>query len=688
MPNALINETSPYLLQHAHNPVNWYPWGKEAFSRAVSENKPILLSIGYSACHWCHVMERECFENEVIARTMNENFVNIKVDREERPDLDAIYMDAVQAMTGSGGWPLTVFLTPQLKPFYGGTYFPPEDRQGLPGFPRVLATVAQAYETRKSEVESSAAEIITYLNRSVESSKTLEPLTERMPRLAYTSMRAMFDAKNGGFGSAPKFPQPMILEFLLRHCYRTGDVTALLMAEHTLGRMAKGGIYDQIGGGFHRYTVDSNWLVPHFEKMLYDNALLSRIYLHTYQATGKLLYRRIVEETLDYVLREMTDKEGGFYSSQDADSEGIEGKYYVWTPDEIKNALGDAEGELAVRYFGVTEGGNFEGKNILNVVIDTKALSMELGLTQTELEARITEVKAQLLKARARRVPPHRDEKILTDWNALMLASMAEAAAVLDREEYLKVANQNAIFLTEKLYDGKNLKHVYKDGQAKINGFLSDYAMLCEGLLALYQATFLERWLVIAMKLAEDVLEKFWDKDKGIFYDTAYDCEKVLVRPRYTYDNALPSGSSAASCALMRLARLTDNKEYEKIAATNLRSVQELMVRHPPGFGHWFCSLDLYLSNPLEIAIVGRPEDPDMKSLMKIINDRYSPNRVLAGRNPDEPAQLDLPLLQERSMIDHKPTVYVCENHICHTPVTDPTTLEALLDMREAVREL
>ncbi len=688
MPNALINETSPYLLQHAHNPVDWYPWGEKALSRAVRENKPILLSIGYSACHWCHVMERECFENEEAARIMNENFINIKVDREERPDLDAIYMDAVQAMTGSGGWPLTVFLTPQLKPFYGGTYFPPEDRQGLPGFPKVLQTVMQAYKTRKGEVESAAAEIITYLNRSVESSKTLEPLTERMPRLAYTSIRAMFDAQNGGLGSAPKFPQPMLLEFLLRHCYRTGDVTALLMVEHTLGRMAKGGIFDQIGGGFHRYSVDAKWLVPHFEKMLYDNALLSRSYLHAYQATGTPLYRRIVEETLDYVLREMTDKEGGFYSSQDADSEGIEGRYYIWTPGEIKKALGKTEGELALKCFGVTEDGNFEGKNILSLAVDARAVAGELGLTPEEIEAKIVGTKARLLEFRARRVPPRRDEKILTDWNGLMLASMAEVAAVLNREDYLKAAISNATFLTKALYDGKTLRHVYKDSQTKVNGFLSDYAMLCEGLLALYQDTFQERWLIIARKLANAMLERFWDKDKGIFYDTAYDEETILVRPRNVNDNALPSGSSAASCVLMRLARLTDNKEYERIAATNLRSVQELMVRYPPGFGHWFCSLDLYLSKPLEIAILGKPKDPATKPLMRVINDRYSPNSVLAGRNPDEPAQLDLPLLRNRGMIDHKPTVYVCEDYVCHTPITDPETLETLLDKREGIRDL
>ncbi len=680
MPNRLINETSPYLQQHADNPVDWYPWGEEALGRAAHEDKPILLSIGYSACHWCHVMERECFENEAIARIMNDNFINIKVDREERPDIDAIYMDAVQAIAGGGGWPLTVFLTPQLKPFYGGTYFPPEDRGGLPGFPRVLQTVLQAYRTRKGEVESTAAQITTYLNRPVESTGAIEPLTEKMPRIAYTSIRAAFDAQNGGFGPAPKFPQPMLLEFLLRQCCRTGDPLCILMVEHTLGRMAKGGIYDQIGGGFHRYSVDERWLVPHFEKMLYDNALLSRIYLHAYQATDKQIYRHIVEGTLDYVLSEMTDKEGGFYSSQDADSEGVEGKFYLWTLDEIMETLGPDDGELVARYFGVTREGNFEGSNILSQVVEPKSLASELGITPQELADRIVRAKVRLLERRPQRVQPHRDEKILTDWNGLMLASMAEAASVLERDDYLKAAIANATFLTSALYTGDTLKHSYKDRQAKVNGYLSDYAMLCEGLFSLYRASFQERWLKEAKKLADAMLEKFRDKDTGYFYDTAQGEETVLVRPRNIYDNALPSGSSAAAFVLLQLARLTDNNEYEKVAASAIRSVQDSMLRYPPGFGHWFCALDSYLSKPLEIVLVGCPEDLATKSLLRVINKSYLPNKVLAVKNPSEPSQLNIPLLQDRAKIDNKPTVYVCENHICKMAINDPDALAALLD--------
>ncbi len=681
MPNRLISETSPYLLQHAHNPVDWYPWGEEALNRAVEEDKPILLSIGYSSCHWCHVMERESFDNPEIARLMNDNFINIKADREERPDLDAIHMEAVQAITGSGGWPLTVFLTPQRKPFYGGTYFPPEDRGGLPGFPRVLQTVAQAYKDRKDEVESAAEQIVAHLKRSLEATRSAEPLTTNLLKNAYSELRSTFDTRNSGFGSAPKFPQPMTLEFLLRYHYRTGDTEALSMVEHTLHKMAWGGIYDQIGGGFHRYSVDAHWQVPHFEKMLYDNALLSRLYLHAYQATGKQLYRSIVEETLNYVLRKMTSKEGGFYSSQDADSEGVEGKYYIWTPDEVTEALGKDVGELVSRYFGVTQRGNFEAANILSRAIETEALASELGLSSAELEARIAAAKARLLERRAQRMPPRRDEKILADWNSLMLASMAEAASVLDRVDYLEAAISNAAFLRQALHNGEFLKHSYKDAQAKINGYLSDYALLSQGLLALYEATFQYRWLHAAKDLGRAIVDQFWDESQGCFYDAGQGQETLVIRPRNIFDNALPSGSSAAAHVLLHLARLTDNKGYESLATTAIRSVQGLIVRYPSGFGNWLCALDFYLSKPKEIAVVGQPEDPAMISLMSAINLRYLPNKILAGANPDESSQIiGIPLLQDRTMIENKPTAYVCEGNVCQIPVTDPDALADLLD--------
>ena len=679
--NRLINETSPYLLQHAHNPVDWFPWGDEALGRARKEDKPILLSIGYSACHWCHVMERECFENEEIARLMNQSFINVKVDREERPDLDAIYMEAVQVITGRGGWPLTVFLTPQGKPFYGGTYFPPEERHGLPSFPRVLQTVAQAYISRKGEIEATAEQVVAHLNRALEVQQRVEPLTTSTLSTAYVALKAMFDAENGGFGSAPKFPQPMVLEFLLRYHHRSGDKDALLIVEHTLERMASGGIYDQIGGGFHRYSVDARWLVPHFEKMLYDNALLSHLYLHAYQATGKQLYRCIVQETLAYVLREMRDKEGGFYSTQDADSEGVEGKYYTWTLEEIKEVLGEDEGELISRHLDITEQGNFEGGNVLSQVINTEALAEELGLTSEELEARIATAKARLLERRARRVPPHRDEKILTGWNGLMLASLAEAASVLDREDYLEAAISNAAFLMQALREGGLLKHSYKDGQAKGDGYLQDYALLCQGLLSLYEATFGEQWLKAAIELGHAMLDRFWDETHGCFYDTAHGQEALVVRPRSIYDNALPSGSAAAAFVLLHLARLTGDSDYERPTTAALRPVQELMTQYPLGFGHWLCALDFYLSKPKEIAVVGRLEDPAMKSLMNVITRRYLPNKVLAGGDPDELARtIIIPLLYDKGMIQNRPTVYLCESYVCHAPTTDPDALATLLD--------
>jgi len=683
VPNRLISETSPYLLQHAQNPVDWYPWGEEALNHAVKEDKPILLSIGYSACHWCHVMERESFENPEIARLMNENFISIKVDREERPDLDAIYMEAVQVITGSGGWPLTVFLTPQKRPFYGGTYFPPEERGGLPGFTRVLQTVAQAYKNRKGDVESAAEKVIAQLNRSNEAQRSVEPLTPDLLNSAHIALESAFDAHNGGFGPAPKFPQPMLLEFLLRHQLRTGNEGTLSMVERTLEKMARGGIYDQLGGGFHRYSTDARWLVPHFEKMLYDNALLSRLYLHAYQATGKPLYRHIVEGTLDYVLREMTDKEGGFYSSQDADSEGIEGKYYVWTVEEVIEALGDDVGRLVNRYFGVTEQGNFEGLNILNRVIETAALAPESGLTLETLEATIATAKARLLERRGQRVPPHRDEKILADWNGLMLSSMAEAASVLDREDYLEAAISNATFLTHALLDRGFLKHSYKDGQAKISGYLLDYALLCDGLLSLYEATFQDRWLRTSKDLADAMVDRFWDEPRGCFYDTGHGEEIHIVQPKNVLDSVQPSGSSAAASVLLRLARLTDNREYEELAASAIRSVQRLMVRYPSGFGNWLCALDYYLSKPKEIAIVGRPGDPATKSLIEVINLRYLPNKVLAGKSSETTAtNMDIPLLQGRVSIENRPTVYVCESYACQSPVTDPDALAALLDRK------
>jgi len=680
MPNRLVNETSPYLLQHAQNPVDWYPWGDEAFDRAAREDRPILLSIGYSACHWCHVMAHESFENEEIAGIMNRSFVNIKVDREERPDLDAIYMEAVQSMTGGGGWPLTVFLTPDRRPFYGGTYFPPEDRQGMPGFPRVLETVLQAYRTRKGQVESAANDVVAHLSRSQEAIRSIEPLTSDALRLACSQLVSQFDRENGGLGAAPKFPQPMILEFLLRCHDRTGDGEALRMAELTLDRMAKGGIYDQLGGGFHRYSVDARWLVPHFEKMLYDNALLARLYLHAYQVTGKELYRQVVEKTLDYVLREMTGPEGGFYSSQDADSEGVEGKYYVWTIDEIRQALAEEDARLAIKLFSVSEGGNFEGANILSRVADIGEVASELGLTESQAGAALARVRSRLLHARSQRPAPGRDTKVLTDWNSLMLSALAEAAGVLERDDYLQAAIANAAFLTDGLEDGGNLAHSRSNGRGEIRGYLLDHALLAEALLSLYEVTFDERWLRSARELGAAMVGQFWDESRGTFYDTGPRHESLIIRPRSIFDNALPSGPSAAATVLLRLARLTDDGEYERIAAAAVRSVRDLMARYPAGLGNWLCALDLYLSKPERIAVIGAPRDPGTRALLRAINRRYLPHRVLAGRSPGGNGQaVDVPLLEGRDLIDGRPAAYMCEGYVCRAPATDPAELEDLL---------
>jgi uncharacterized protein YyaL (SSP411 family) len=677
--NRLIDESSPYLQQHAHNPVDWYPWCDEALERAMQEGKPILLSIGYSACHWCHVMAHESFENEKIARLMNEKFINIKVDREERPDLDAIYMEAVQLIGGSGGWPLTVFLTPDREPFYGGTYFPPEDKHSLPGFERVLNAAASAYKDRRDQVINAANQLVAHLNQTSGVIADSGQVSAHTLTNAYVSLKSLGDPQNGGFGLAPKFPQPMVLEYLLRHWYRTGDTEALSMVENALVKMAKGGIYDQIGGGFHRYSVDAKWLVPHFEKMLYDNALLSRIYTRAYQATGNDLFKRIACETLDYVIRQMRDSSGGFYSTQDADSEGVEGKYYIWTPDEIVNILGREDGELFYRYFGVTERGNFEGSNILSKVVDEEVLAAELGIDPVDLIARIEMSKKLLLTRRSTRISPHRDEKILCSWNGLMLTAFAEAAIVFDRQDYLEVAIDNAKFLTEVMYKDGRLSHSFKDGRGTEQSFLQDYAFICEALVRLYQATFNENWLSLTLSLADGMIALFWDEDRRSFYDTGEGQRDLLVRPRNVYDNALPSGSSAAAMVLLYLSRLTDNSRYERIALHAMNQMVQMIAQYPLGFGNWLCDIDFYLSQPKELVVTGRPEDIETKLIINTIARYYLPNAVQARVDPGN-TSLNIPLLKDRMMIDNLPTVYICEGFTCKAPLTDRFELELRLD--------
>ena len=675
MPNRLKDETSPYLLQHADNPVDWYPWGDEALERAKTEDKPILLSVGYSACHWCHVMERESFENPDIAALMNQNFVSIKVDREERPDIDSIYMSAVQAMTGHGGWPMTVFLTPEGKPFYGGTYFPPEDRGGMAAFPRVLEAMADTYRNKRGDIVLTTNKLVEQMKQMTAGFRSIDPLTADVLDQARQTMASQFDDKYGGIGMEPKFPQPMTYEFLLRHHVRTGDPKSLEMVETTLTRMAIGGIYDQLGGGFHRYSTDMFWLVPHFEKMLYDNALLVKLYLHAYQVTGKPLYRRVVEETSAYVKREMTAPEGGFYSAQDADSEGVEGKFFVWRPEEIGEVLGAEDADVFNEYFGVTVQGNFEGHTILSVVGDPQSMAEKKGLSEDHLSQVVERSKRQLLEARATRVHPGRDDKVLTAWNGLMLAAFSEAAAVLGNDEYATIAEQNAAFLVDTMVEGGRLLRTYKDGKAKLNGYLEDYAFMISGLLALHEATFGARWMEEAITLGRSMVDLFWDAGAGQFYDTGADHETLVVRPRDLTDNAIPSGSSMAVDVLLRLAVITGDPELQRIASTALRSVRELMARYPTGAGHWLSALDFLLSSPKEVAIVGARGDDATKQLMGEVHRRYIPNRVVIGRDPGDTALEDLPLMEARDALSGRATAYVCQNYECQMPVNEPSEL-------------
>ena len=680
MPNRLINETSPYLLQHANNPVDWYPWGEEALERARSEDKPILLSIGYSACHWCHVMERESFEDETIAGLMNENFVSIKVDREERPDLDQVYMQAVQMLTGSGGWPMTVFLTPEGKPFYGGTYFPPDDRQGMPGFPRLLTSIAEAYSTNRGEVDRVTQQLTTQMSQSNQVPQGTSILTVDILHQAYSSLATNFDYQNGGFGNAPKFPQPMTPEFLLRYYHHGYNPRALELVELTLEKMAYGGIYDQIGGGFHRYSTDPYWLVPHFEKMLYDNALLARLFLHTYLITGRALYRRVVEETLDYVLREMTDPSGGFYSAQDADSEGVEGKFFVWSPGEINAVMGDTDGEVFAGYYGVTAGGNFEGKNILNIRQNPEEFAETKGLTADQLGDIINRGSKALLEVREQRIHPMRDDKVLASWNGLMLRSFAEAATALGRPDYLAVAIKNAGFLVGSMKSDGRLLRTYRDGQAKLLGYLEDYSFVIDGLLALYEATFDLRWLEEAVTLADSMIELFWDEGIGGFYDTGSDHETLVIRPRDVFDNAQPCGGSVASDVLLRLAVFTGKSDYSAKAAVPLRSLHQAMSQSPGGTGHWLSALDFYVSPPKEIAVIGPRDDPATQALLDTVFHRFLPNKVVMGVEPPLSPTVgnsgsDIPLLAGRGMVGGLPSAYVCQNYACQLPVTDPAGL-------------
>lgn len=674
--NRLIYETSPYLRQHAHNPVDWYPWGPEAFERAKADDMPIHLSIGYSACHWCHVLAHESFENPETAALLNKYFINIKVDREERPDLDQIYMNAVQMMTRHGGWPMTVFLTPEGVPFYGGTYFPPEDRHNMPGFPRILLGVADAYRSRPDEVTETAASILEELRNMGQARESNEIITAEILDTAERNIARSYDPRYGGFGSAPKFPAAMNLEFLLRQYHRTGQSETLEMIENTCRKMAEGGMYDQLGGGFHRYSTDAKWLAPHFEKMLYDNALLSRLYLHVYQQTKDDFYKRIAEETLDYVLREMTDERGGFYSTQDADSEGHEGKFFVWTVDEVQEILGEEDGALFCAFYDVTENGNFEGKNILHVSRSLEEVAKEGGVTAESLQEVLERGRRELFEARERRIKPDRDEKVLTAWSGLMLASFAEAAAILERNDYRDAAEKNAQFVLENLKRDELLLRTYKDNQAKLNGYLDDYAFFIDGLTTLYQATGRLRWLEEAQTLADRMLEEFWDNEDGGFFYTGKSHEELIVRSKDYFDNATPSGNSVAAEALLHLAALTANEDYSRKAVTIFRLLRDPLKRYSSAFGRLLCALDFYLSTPKEIAIIGEGESEETRDLLREVWSRYLPNKIVAQIDGDDKRAAEVvPLLRDRPMIDGRASAYVCEHYTCQQPVSSAAEL-------------
>ncbi|MEK6326805.1 MAG: thioredoxin domain-containing protein [Actinomycetota bacterium] len=674
MPNRLAEETSPYLLQHKDNPVEWYAWGPEALERAKREDKPILLSIGYAACHWCHVMERESFEHAETAAYMNEHFVPIKVDREERPDLDSIYMEAVQGMTGHGGWPLTSFLDPDGVPFYGGTYFPPEPRQGMPSFRMVMEAVVESWSTQRERIRASAARIREQLSAIGRLEPSAEPLDPELVGTAVGRLRGMADLRHGGLGEAPKFPPAAALELLLAHGVNE-------VVESTLDAMAHGGIHDQIGGGFARYSVDEVWLVPHFEKMLYDNALLARAYLHGWQALGHERWRRVATDTLDWALREMRGPEGGFYSALDADSEGEEGRFYLWTPEQVTETLGaaglgDAADEV-IAYFGVTEQGNFEGRSILHLP----------GGPAAEQPGRLDEARQALREKRAERVWPSLDDKRLCSWNALMIAALAEAGAVLGRDDHLDAARRCAEFVWTQMRSGDGrLRRSWKDGEARLGAYLEDYAYLVEALLTLYEASFEVRWFDAARQTADLMIALFADSEHGGFFTTAHDHERLIARRKDVDDHPIPSGNSSAAYGLLRLAALTGEHEYERHAVGVFRLLHGAAARHPHGLAHLLRAMDFHFASVKEVALVApaagaTPDAPDgaveaVAELAAVVRSAFRPCVVLAGgtEGTQRPE-----LMRERSAVNGQPAAYVCENFACRRPVTEPEELAAAL---------
>ena len=674
--NRLIHETSPYLRQHAHNPVDWYPWGKDALAKAKAENKPILLSIGYSACHWCHVMERESFENPDIAKLMNEHFVSIKVDREERPDLDDIYQKSAQAfMRRGGGWPLTVFLTPDQEPFWGGTYFPPTPRHGMPGFPEVLLGVVEAYNKEPAQVQQNTQKVKAGLRQIASPQPSTDPLTEELLDGAVKDLGAFYEPVNGGFGDAPKFPTPPPFQVLLRQFARTKDQQALDMTLHSLWKMAAGGIYDHLGGGFHRYSTDGQWLVPHFEKMLYDNAQLVRLYLDGWRLSREPRFKQVVEETIEYLRREMIHPDGGFYTAQDADSEGHEGKYFIWEPAEVNAILGLDLGGMFCRVYDITDRGNFEGKNIPNLInangkIDVKDLP--------NAEQAFADARRKLLEVRERRVKPLRDDKILTGWNGLMLSGVLDAYQTLSNAAYLDMAEKALAFLMEHAYKNGRLFRTVTGGIGKLNAYLDDYAFLTAALIDAFEATAKPAYLDKARELTAVMLEQFWDSQAGGCFFTGKDHEPLIQRMKTAEDSAIPSGNAVAAMNFLRLFHYTGKPNYLDKAEQTLRLFRAHMDQNPFGMASMLCALDFYLAKPKEIVLVGKPGAAEMKDLLLKIYGRYVPNKTLVLM--DNAGSGYVPAAAKgKTAIDGKPTAYVCHNFTCSQPVTDWPALEKLL---------
>jgi len=691
--NRLARETSPYLRQHAHNPVDWYSWGEEALRRAREEDRPIFLSIGYSSCHWCHVMERESFEDDSVALLMNELFVNIKVDREERPDLDEIYMAATQMLTGQGGWPNSVFLTPELKPFFAGTYFPPASRWGRPGFADVLRSAADAYRSKKDDVRRMADEVAAQIARLSEMTPSAQRLTPSVLNRAFGDLAGRFDNEEGGFGGAPKFPHSMDVSFLLRYHRRAGNPEALRMAVLSLEKMARGGIHDQLGGGFHRYAVDAKWLVPHFEKMLYDNALLSRVYLEAAQAVGRLgvsaalpsggpaiaaFFKEVARDTFEWVLREMTSPEGGFYSSLDADSEGEEGKYYVWTPQEIAQVLGQQEAALFCNVYGIVPGGNFEqGRSIPHLARSMAQVGSDLRMEEGELRLRMASARARLLKSREGRVRPGRDEKILADWNGLMISALAFGSRVLDEPRWADAAGRAARLVLDRMVRDGRLLHSFMDREARHPAYLTDHAFLLAAFLDLYETTFDAAWVDEARLMASRLVDRFWDERGGGFYFTASDHETLIARTREGNDGAVPAGASVAALALQRLSALTGDASLLTKAGETLRLYRDRMERFPSAFGMMLCAADQHLAGTRTIVLAGPRHDPGVRAFLQALRDSYDPNSVLALADPAVAgAERALPVLAGKSPIEGRSAAYLCEAGTCRAPVLSPAELE------------